>query len=673
MPRPISSKTTPRPVHPARAGSVRFRFALKTVVLVVFCQTLTGCTSLHEWFHNGFKVGPNYQRPPAVVSDVWMEATDPRVSSDGSDFADWWSVFNDPVLDGLILNAYQQNLTLREAGLRVLEAQYERAIACGNLFPQVQKVNGEFTRSQISQQIVARFPKLIAYDQWGLAFNASWEMDIWGRFRRLVEAADAQLDASVNEYESILTSLIAEVAVAYVEIRTAQQQLQYTRANVAIQEQSLKLTEIQYDAGSTDQVSVEFARANLEETRALVPELETRLRQSANRLCLLLGVPPRELGPILGVQPVPVVPAHVTVGIPADLIRQRPDIRAAERLVAFQSAQIGIAESELYPAFYLSGTLALDSNRLSQLFSSNSVGGTVGPAFQWNVLNYGRLTNNVGAYEARFQQAVTNYQQTVLGAAEEVENSLTGFLNAQDQFGLFQQSTDANLKALDLVTIQFKEGEIDFTPVYVLQNKVVSQQIELADAQANIALQLISLYKALGGGWQIRCYLDRKCGVITDGFEGIPQPPSGPVSGLQDTVEELPIPGEGILHEAPTAPDPQGNPDVPGDLQAPGDDVSIRLAPELSEADVRRLATELLKQLGETPRPGLPPVVSRDSLGPHVLPPEQTLPSRPGFPEKSWPEKTPSGPTVRVIDHRDFSDPAPVERLSDRKTWIPFR
>ncbi len=564
-----------------------FRFTALCTSLAILCLFATGCTSIQQWYDNGFKVGPNYHRPPAAVADVWMEAKDARVSSDGSDFSDWWSVFNDPILDGLILNAYQQNLTLREAGFRVLQAQAERGIAAGTLFPQVQQLNGEYSRIQLSEKIIQKLPPSIftrSFDQWSTGFNASWELDIWGKYRRMVEAADAELDASVNSYDAILTSLIAEVAATYIEIRTVQQQLEYTRSNVQIQENSLKLTQIQFDEGSTDQVSVEFARANLQETKALVPGLQTQLRSTANRLCVLLGVPPRELGPILGLEDIPNVPKEVTVGIPADLIRRRPDIRAAERLVAAQCAEVGIAEAELYPSFAIAGTLSIKSQRLNELFSGDSVSGLIAPGFQWNILNYGRLLNNIRAYDAELEQAVSAYQETVLEASEEVENSLTGFLNAQAEYDAFKQSTDANLRALDLVMIQFKEGEIDFTPIYVLQNNIASQQNELVQAQGNIALQLISLYKALGGGWQIRCYLDQKCGVITDGFQGIEPPQSGPLPMLRDAPEVLPIPG--------------GNPTE----TAPGDLPSTESLQDLSDADIRRLATELIKHLSQ-PKP----------------------------------------------------------------------
>ncbi|MCH2178582.1 MAG: efflux transporter outer membrane subunit [Mariniblastus sp.] len=538
--------------------------------------TGTGCHSLQQWYDNGFKVGPNYRRPPAAVSDVWLEASDPKVSLDDSDFANWWSVFDDPVLDGLIQNAYQQNLTLREAGFRVLQARAERAIAAGELLPQAQQLSGEYLRINTSAQLPPPFNGG-TFDEWSSSFNAAWELDIWGHFRRMVEAADAQLDASVNSFDSILTSLIADVAATYIEIRTAQQQLEYTRANVTIQEKSLELVQTQLELGATSEISVEYARANLEETRALIPALEINLRKASNRLCVLLGVPPRELGPILGYGDLPTVPSDIAVGIPADLIRRRPDIRAAERLVAARCAEVGVAESEIFPSFFINGSIKVSTLQNGGLAGNGSNGG-IGPGFQWNILNYGRLLNNIRANEAVLEQAVSDYQQTVLEAGEEVENGLYGFLKTQEQTEALEASVKANQRALDLVNIQFKEGEVDFSPVFVLQSTVVQQQNELVQSQASIALNLIALYKALGGGWEIRCLLDQKCGVITNGFEGLAPSTDGGVPNLNqpETLEETV---------------PQGAPnDIPLNDPTTG----------LSDEDIQRVANALLQRLTST-------------------------------------------------------------------------
>lgn len=571
----MSYKPNPRRTLAATQKGRRQRLLLG-YLWAVCCLTFvlmfgTGCHSLKQWYHNGFKVGPNYCTPPSTVTDVWIDSDDERVSLDDADFSDWWSVFNDPVLDGLILNAYQQNLTLREAGFRVLQAQAERAIARGEKLPQVQQVTGDYTRLQTSENILTTIAGVRAFDEWNLGFKVAWELDVWGRFRRLVEAADAELDASVNSYDAILNTLIAEVAQTYIEIRLYQEQLRVTRENIVIQEESLGIAESQLQLGTTDQVSVDLAAANLELTRAVEPEQEIALRTAANRLCVLLGVPPQELGPVIGIQPIPTVPNEVVVGIPADLIRRRPDIRAEENLVAARCAEIGIAEAELYPSLFIDGTLRVSSTRLDRLFTGKSLGGSIGPAFQWNVLNYGRLINNVRASDAVLEQAIARYQQTVLEAGEEVENGLTGFLKSQSQFEAFNRSVEANLRALELVRFQFREGEISFTPIYVLQGNIANQQLELAQAKAAISLNLINLYRALGGGWQLRCYVDPQCGAIAEGFQGLPTPASGPIQRLDETaVEEILDP-----NEAPALESIEG----------------------LSDVELRLIATELLKRL----------------------------------------------------------------------------
>ena len=229
-----------------RANCHGFAHASSSVMMLAFAIAVSGC-SLPQWARNGFKVGPNYCKPVAAIADDWIDSNDPRVLDQPPEYADWWTVFQDPSLNDLVQTAYQQNLTLREAGMRVLQARAQRALVAGNLFPQEQAISGSYAREQIG---VLGQPKLEpapgferSFDDWFLAGNLSWELDIWGRFRRAIESADAGLDASVEEYDAILVSLIAEVVTAYIDIRTFEQRLQYARENVRIQEKSLQLTQ----------------------------------------------------------------------------------------------------------------------------------------------------------------------------------------------------------------------------------------------------------------------------------------------------------------------------------------------------------------------------------------------------------------------------------------------
>lgn len=478
------------------------------VAMMLATVLLSGC-NLPQWARHGCKVGPNYSTPIAAIADDWIDSNDPKVLQQPPEYADWWTVFQDPLLNDLVRSAYQQNLTLREAGMRVLQARAQRALIIGNLFPQQQAVSGSYSREQISvlgQPQLAPAPGFKrSFDDWLLAGNLSWELDIWGRFRRAIESADAGLDASVAEYDAILLSLIAEVVTAYIDIRTFEQRLEYARENVRIQEKSLQLTEAREEEGKTGKISVYLSESNLEATKASMRPLEIGLRQANNRLCTLLGQPTVDLSQQLGEGKIPSAPPEVAVGIPADLLRRRPDVRAAERRVAAQSAQIGVALSDLYPSIAITGEIFVKAEEFQDLFKSLSNGGSVGPSFQWNVLNYGRIMNNVRIQDARFQQLIFTYQNTVLSANEEVESALVAFLQTQEQVKSLAASVQATRRALELELLNFKEGESDFSGVFVLQGDLALKQDQLAAAQGEVVASLVAVYKGLGGGWEIRC------------------------------------------------------------------------------------------------------------------------------------------------------------------------
>jgi NodT family efflux transporter outer membrane factor (OMF) lipoprotein len=474
--------------------------------LMLLCLGVSGC-ALPRWAENGFKLGPDYETPFAAVGNEWIENADPRVISQPPRHAEWWKVFNDPELDALIERAYRQNLTLREAGLRVLQARAQRAIVVGNLFPQTQQATGDFEREEVSFEADAPFVPsgLRRYNDWKAGLNLSWELDIWGKFRRAIESADASLEASVQDYDAILVSLVAEVATAYTEIRIFEERLEYARQNVEIQEGSLELATDRAEAGATSDVGESLAKSSLDSTRSSIPVLETGLRQTSNRLCTLLGIPPEDLVKKLdGKGGIPVAPSAVSVGIPADLLRRRPDVREAAAQVAAQSARIGIAESELYPSFVISGEIFLESAEFSNLFNSRARGGSVGPSFSWNILNYGRLVSNVRAQELRALELVESYKSTVLSANQEVEDALVSFLKTREQAQLLASSVAESKRSLDLLLIQFEEGKIEFSPVFFLQGILTSAEDQLAAAEGKVATSLIDVYKALGGGWEIR-------------------------------------------------------------------------------------------------------------------------------------------------------------------------
>ena len=306
------------------------------------------------WLSGCMMVGPNYVRPPAPTADMWIETGDPAVKRETQDIGAWWTVFNDPVLTTLVETAYRQNPSLRAAGVRVLEAQARRGIAIGSLFPQQQDAFGEATSNEISKNRANRgTPGLISdFDDWQVGFDATWELDVWGRFRRGIEAADAELLASVATYDDVLVSLIAEVARNYMLLRTLEEQLAVARENVAIQQRSFEIADAKFKGGTVTELDSAQAASLLRDTEAQIPGLESSIRQTQNTLCVLLGIPPQDIQYMLGgTQTIPSPPVEVAVGIPADLLRRRPDIRQTERQLAAQSAQIGIAKADLFPQF----------------------------------------------------------------------------------------------------------------------------------------------------------------------------------------------------------------------------------------------------------------------------------------------------------------------------------
>ena len=467
------------------------------VVLVTVPLWLSGC----------MMVGPNYIRPPAPTADVWIETGDPAIRRETTDVSAWWTVFNDPVLNTLVETAYRQNPSLRAAGVRVIEAQAQRGIAIGQLFPQQQETFGQATSNEISENRANRgTPGLISdFDDWQVGFDATWELDMWGRFRRSIEATDAELLASVASYDDVLVSLIAEVARNYTLLRTLEGQLAVARENVAIQQRSFDIADAKFKGGTVTELDSAQAASLLHSTEAQIPALESSIRQTQNTLCILLGIPPQDLQPMLGgARSIPIPPAEVAVGIPADLLRRRPDIRRAERLLASQSAQIGVAKADLFPRFALFGTISVAAQDFDDLFKSDSLENFGGPSFRWAILNYGRIQNNVRVQDARFQALIGDYENTVLQAQGEVENAIAAYLGAQRQVNFLSSSVASAARAVELAEFQYREGAVDFTRVLNSQQFLVTEQDRLVFTQGSVALNLVAMYKALGGGWELR-------------------------------------------------------------------------------------------------------------------------------------------------------------------------
>ncbi|MDJ0950692.1 MAG: efflux transporter outer membrane subunit [Alphaproteobacteria bacterium] len=450
------------------------------------------------------RLGPDFEKPEADVSAAFTETADDKIKAEPGDYGQWWASFNDPVLNSLVDSARGQNLDLQAAGVRILEARAVLGIATGNQYPQTQQATGNILGTKIGGEtpVVPR----ARFTEFRAGFDAAWELDFWGRFARGIESADAGLRASIADYDDLLVSLTAEVASTYTQIREFEERIRLARRNVQIQARTLKLAVDRFRGGAVTELDVTQARSNLRTTQALVPQLQISLRQSQNALSVLLGQPPSELRDVLGGEsrPIPAAPPEVAVGIPAELLRRRPDIRRAELDAATQSARIGVARADLFPRFQLVGSIGFEADQTTDWFTGRAFNGFGGPAVSWNILNYGRITNNVRAQDARYQELIVNYQNTVLEAAQEVEDGLAGFVRSQQQAKFLAGAVQALNRSVELSLQQYTVGVVDFQRVLDTQEDLVQRQDNLAETRSNVALNLIATYKALGGGWQIR-------------------------------------------------------------------------------------------------------------------------------------------------------------------------
>ncbi len=468
-------------------------------LLSVSLLSLSACTP----------IGPDYHPPSAPVAEQWhTTTTSTEVQPAPVESKAWWTTFNDPTLTTLIETAYRQNPSLQAAGARVLEARARRGIAIGQLFPQQQDAFGSYTRTDVSTATANQggFPGFTpSFDNWRLGLDAVWELDIWGKFRRGIEGADAALLASVASYDDVLVSLVAEVATNYLALRILEERLEVAQANVGVQQQSFAIADAKFQGGAVTELDAAQAAALLRDTQAQVAALETTMQQTRHTLSILLGLPPQNLqGLLSGAKKIPAPPITIAVGIPADLLRRRPDLRRAERLLAAQSAEIGIAQADLFPQFTLSGTLSVTAEEFTDMFTSAGLDHFIGPGFRWAILNYGRIQNNVRVQDARFQALVGEYETTVLRAQREVEDAIAGYLGTQRQVTLLTNSVASAARAVELADFQYREGATDYTRVLTTQQFLVNAQDRLVATRGAVALNLVALYRALGGGWELR-------------------------------------------------------------------------------------------------------------------------------------------------------------------------
>ncbi|MGC8720062.1 MAG: efflux transporter outer membrane subunit [Thermodesulforhabdaceae bacterium] len=457
-------------------------------------------------FAGCFSVGPDYTRPHVPVPESWHNLKDHPAKTilseaDEKLLAEWWKTLGDPVLSNLIKRSVKGNLDVANAYARVREARARRGIAASALFPTL----GMSASAKGSYTDVHKGPTT-TQDYYDLGFDSSWELDIFGGTRRSVEAAQRTLEATEENLKNVLVSLTAEVALTYVELRTYQKRLAVAEENLAVQEESFRLASWRYEAGLSDELAVQQARYNLESTRSQIPLLRASIDEAMNRLAVLTGEPPGKLHNELEDYTsynLSVPQDDLLVGIPADLLRRRPDIKKAERELAAQTARIGIAEAELYPKLSLSGSIGLEALSPGGIFAS-ATKTIVGRGFlSFPIFSGGALVQAVEAEKALTEQALASYRSTVLQALEEVENAIKSYAEEKKRHEALISAELSARRAADLARQKYASGLVDFGTVLEAERSHLALQDQLTQSEGNIISYLIRLYKALGGGWLV--------------------------------------------------------------------------------------------------------------------------------------------------------------------------
>ncbi|MDA3895764.1 MAG: efflux transporter outer membrane subunit [Desulfobacteraceae bacterium] len=467
-------------------GEVDFFHKIASVMVAAALLALTSCAA----------VGPDFTPPPPEAPAAWNTVLEAGMTADPADaeiLAKWWTVFDDPVLSGLISQAAGGNLDLKQAESRIREARARRGVANAGFFPTLD-TSGAYTR---------RYSSNTTNNFYRAGFDAGWEIDIFGGTRRAVEAADANLEASHENLKDVLVTLAAEVGLNYVETRTFQRQLAVANDNLRVQEETYDLIQFRYQAGLSDELALQQARYNFESTRAKIPNLRTGVAEAKNRLAVLTGKAPGGVDAILAEgRPIPVTPPTVAVGIPAETLKRRPDIRNAEKELAAQTALVGVATADLYPRLRLSGTIGLEAMESANFFKSASRFWNFGPGVSWNVFDAGDIRGSIEIQSAVQEQSLIAYEQTVLNALAEAENALIAYANEQLRRERLIDAVEAAQKAETLARDKYRSGLVNFTTVLDAQRSLFSFQEQLAISEGAVTSDLVQLYKALGGGWE---------------------------------------------------------------------------------------------------------------------------------------------------------------------------
>jgi NodT family efflux transporter outer membrane factor (OMF) lipoprotein len=455
----------------------------------------------------GCAVGPDYRTPETPTLDKWHYQPADSVRAEGADapsLAAWWEAFDDPILSELIAKAIEDNKTVQQARARVLESRARRNAAVAPFFP---SINGSAGASRTEADARSIDPNSGVsqnnVEVYTTGLDASWEIDLFGGRRRSLEAASAQLAATEADLRDALVTLLGDVALNYTTLRASQSRLAFAERNLAAQAELLEITRWRAEAGLATALDLEQAQSSYDQTRAQIPSLESALAQAMNRLAVLTGQVPGALAEQLAARrPVPVAPSEIVVGVPADIMRRRPDIRAAERRLAAQSAQVGVATAALYPSLSLTGSIGLQSLSASDVFDGSRTE-RLGLSLRLPIFAGGALYQNLRAQNAVLDQTLASYESTVLTAFEEVENALLGWTNEQRRREALVQAVDSARRARELALVQYNSGLVDFQTVLTADRQLISLEDSLALSDGELTSNLIRLYKALGGGWSV--------------------------------------------------------------------------------------------------------------------------------------------------------------------------
>jgi len=457
----------------------------------------------------GCKVGPDFARPcppelngsfhQAILGNDAVENSplDPQTSR-------WWTYFEDPILQLLIDEASQQNLTIREAYFRIVESRALLGVARSQFFPQFNATtDSSFRRnSQNINQVLSQNNQSAFWNMTN-GFESSWEIDLWGRIARGVEAANAELLAQHESLNDIRITLLADVATTYVQIRVLQQRLSIAKQNLELQNQTLYIVQSRQEAGLVGQLDQSEAESNVAVTRASIPPLQQELQIALYRLTVLLGRTPGGdfvLDEGFGQMPTTVI-ENIYPGMPAELLTRRPDIRKSYFDVMAANARIGVAVADRLPQLTIRGNISVEARNISVLYEANSLAHNVGPSFRWNILNFGRLKRNIEAREASHQQSVVQYEAAVLRGVQEVESALVEFVRQRERTAELEKVVEATNRSVEISLARYEQNLITFDRVLDAQRSLATSQGNLATARGDILFALIKTFRALGGGW----------------------------------------------------------------------------------------------------------------------------------------------------------------------------